>query len=424
MLKIFKKLRWFYPGIRVKRWISLSVLGIFFLIVGTVRFVQDSEVLLKSLDSVVIVIGAALLISGVRSLVQSFLSLLLPSSDRDKELLDIIYQKRYLEKGPRVVTIGGGHGLSSLLMGIRNYTKNIIAVVTVADSGGSSGRIREEFGILPPGDIRNCLVSLADSPTLMGDLFQYRFSKDSALKGHNFGNLLITAMTQLTGDFKKAIEETSKVLAVRGRVLPSTLEKVSLVAKFENGTATEGEAEIPKKEAKIRKVYLKSLEKNNDKKIKATVETIEAIKRAQIIVIGPGSLYTSILPNLVIEDIQQAIIESSALKVYICNVMTQHGETDNYTAFQHLQAILKHTHPRIVDYCLVNTRIPEESILKKYREENAVPVKVDTAAFDKTRCKLVKGDLIYTEDVVRHDPDKVSKIILELFRKEAIHKEI
>lgn len=422
MIKILKKLRWLYPGIRVKRWISLSCAGLAILIIGAVRFVRDIFPLVKALDILFILLGAGLIFSGIRSLVKSFLLLLLPSTS--EELVDLVYRKRHLEKGPRIVTIGGGHGLSALLMGLKKYTTNLIAVVTVADSGGSSGKLREEFDIIPPGDIRNCLVALADAPALVGNLFQYRFKKDSALKGHNFGNLFITAMNEVTGDFKKAIEESSRVLAVRGKVLPSTLNKVSLVAEFKDGTMAEGEAVIPEKRKPIRKVHLKSLDPGSGQKIRPVLEVIEAVRNAQIIVIGPGSLYTSILPNLVIEEIAQAVRESQALKVYVCNVMTQPGETDGFTAFDHVRVLAEHSRSKIFDYCLINTKIPNEELLAKYRKENALPVIPDAARIKSAGYKVVESDLLHATDFVRHDSDKLARVIIGLFKRETFHKSI
>ncbi|MCK5491660.1 MAG: YvcK family protein, partial [Candidatus Omnitrophica bacterium] len=343
-MKWFKKFKWFYPGIRIKRWISLSALGVIVVIFGAARFITDKLLFIRVLDVLILFAGILIIISGVRSMIQSFLGIFLPHFEED--LVDIVYKKRYLERGPRIVAIGGGHGLSNLLMGLKEYTTNLIAVVTVADSGGSTGRLREDFDVPAPGDIRNCIVALADAPSFMGELFQFRFKQDSELNGHNFGNIFITAMTQLTGDFKRAVEESSKVLAIRGKVLPSTLNKVSLVAEYEDGTVIEGEAKIPEKKAVIKKVYLKTNHSEGDKRILPTPEVIEGIKNAEIIVIGPGSLYTSILPNLVIKEISDAIVKSDAIKIFVCNVMTQHGETDNYSVTRHLKALIEHTNPK------------------------------------------------------------------------------
>jgi len=421
-MKILKKLKWLYPGIRVKRWILLSVLGVAMVILGTGRFINEELLLFKIVDGLLILLGIITIIAGVRSMIQSFLSIFLPYFSED--LVDIIYKKRYLERGPRIVAIGGGHGLATLLMGLKEYTTNLKAIVTVADSGGSTGRLREEFGVLAPGDIRNCIVALADAPSLMGELFQFRFSKDSELKGHNFGNLFITAMTQLTGDFKKAVEESSRVLAIRGKVIPSTLNKVDLVAEYKDGTQIVGEAKIPEKEVPIKRVYLTAIQTDSSKKIKPTPEVIEVIKNAQIIVIGPGSLFTSILPNLVIKEISQAIANSSALKIYVCNVMTQHGETDDYSASDHLKTLVEHTDSRIVDYCVINNKIPDEGLLAKYKQEKSFATTADSLKIRGMGYKIIEGNIIHTTDLVRHDPDKLSRVIINAFRREAIRKEI
>lgn len=421
-MKIIKKLKWLYPGIRVKRWILLSVLGVAVVILGAGRFISEDLLLFKVGDGLLILLGIIIIIAGVRSMVQSFLSIFLPYFSED--LVDIVYKKRYLERGPRIVAIGGGHGLATLLTGLKEYTTNLKAIVTVADSGGSTGRLREEFDVLAPGDIRNCIVALADAPSLMGELFQFRFDKNSELKGHNFGNLFITAMTQLTGDFKKAVEESSKVLAIRGKVLPSTLNKVNLVAEYEDGTQVVGEAKIPEKEVPIKRVYLASTATDTSRKIQPTLEAIEVIKNAQIIAIGPGSLFTSILPNLVIKEIADAIAKSSALKVYVCNVMTQHGETDNYRASDHLKTLIEHTSPGIVDYCVVNNKIPDESLLAKYKQEKAFTTMADSLKIKGMGYKTIEGNILHTTDFVRHDPNKLAKVIINAFRREAIHKEI
>jgi len=421
-MKILKKLKWLYPGIRVKRWILLSVLGVAVVILGAGRFISEELLLFKVVDGLLILLGIIIIIAGVRSMIQSFLSIFLPYFGED--LVDIVYKKRYLERGPRIVAIGGGHGLSTLLTGLKEYSTNLKAIVTVADSGGSTGRLREEFDVLAPGDIRNCIVALADAPSLMGELFQFRFDKDSELRGHNFGNLFITAMTQLTGDFKKAVEELSKVLAIRGKVLPSTLNKVNLVAEYKDGTKVVGEAKIPEKEVPIERVYLTPTATDRSGKIQPTLEAIEAIKNAQIIVIGPGSLFTSILPNLVIKEIADAIVKSSALKVYVCNVMTQHGETDNYRASDHLKTLIKHTDLRIVDYCVVNSKIPDESLLAKYKQEKAFTTMADSLKIRGMGYKIIEGNIIHTTDFVRHDPGKLARVIINAFRRETIRKEI
>ncbi len=419
-MKILKKLRWLYPGIKIKRWIFLGFLGIAIVIIGVARYISDTTSWLRIADTLGILLGIMLIIAGARSMVQSFLGIFLPYLEED--LVDVIYKKRFLEKGPKIVAIGGGHGLSNLLMGLKEHTNNLIAVVTVADSGGSTGRLREEYNVPAPGDIRNCIVALADAPSFMGELFQFRFPKDSELKGHNFGNIFITALTKLTGDFRKAVEASSKVLAIRGKVFPSTLEKISLVAEYNDGSTVEGEAKIPEKDVPITKVYVKPVDPNV-KSIQPAPEVIQAIKEAEIIVIGPGSLYTSILPNLVLKEINQAIVNSSALKIYVCNVMTQHGETDNYGASSHLKALIKHTHPKIVDYCVVNNKVPDPKLLVKYEQEKAFPIEPDLLEIKNMGYKVIKGNVIHTTDFVRHDYKKLAKAIMNAFRREEIRKQ-
>lgn len=401
-------LKWLYPGIGVKRWIGLSAFGVILLIFGTAHLRVQEFWAIKILDTIVVVSGIIILILGIRMIMRSFMTAFLPSS-RGSELVDILYQKKHLSRGPRIVTIGGGTGLSVLLTGLKEYTSNISAIVTVADDGGSSGRLRQEFDILPPGDIRNCLVALADASTLMRDLFQFRFDTTSQLSGHSFGNLFITVMTRLTGDFEKAIKETSKVLALRGQVIPSTLNNVTLVAQHKDGSTTVGENKIPKTHKPIEKVSLDPAESQ------ATPDALKAIEEAQMIILGPGSLYTSIIPNLLIKDISQAISSSSAIKVYVCNVMTQPGETDGFSASDHIKVLVNHSHPRIIDYCIVNTgEIPVE-ILKRYAQQDSYPVMNDRKKIENMGYRVIEDDFgVIEEGVIRHVPVKLARIILGL----------
>ena len=419
--EFLKKLRWLYPGIKIKRWIALFGFGIFLLVWASARFRSDTLTILKFLDGLLVVLGVAFVCIGAVKILQSFLSILLPHHS-EKDLVDIVYKKRYLERGPKIVAVGGGHGLAVLLRGLKEYTSNLTAIVTVADSGGSSGRLREEFDTLPPGDIRNCLVALADAPTLMADLFQFRFNDDSDLKGHNFGNLFITIMTKLTGDFEKAVKESSKVLAIRGQVVPSTLNKVSLVAEYKDGSMVEGEAIIPEKGLPIKRVYLKPSGASQEL-IQPASDAIRAIEEAELIVLGPGSLYTSILPNLVIKEISESIVNSRAMKIYACNVMTQHGETDGYSAFDHLYALIQHTHPRIVDFCIVNIAQPPTQLLYKYSQEKSFLTLVDIKRIEEAGYKVIQEDVISAVDYVRHDSKKLAKAIIDAFRREAVRKE-
>ena len=401
--------KWLYPGIRIKRWIVFSGFGVLLVILGVARFQYEQLIFFKILNVFVFICGVIILILGISRLLLSFLNLFLPN--QDKQLANNIFQKRQLIRGPRIVAIGGGTGLSVLLEGLKEYTSNITAVVTVADSGGSSGRLREQFDILPPGDIRNCLVALADAPTLLRDLFQFRFDKDSEFNGHNFGNLYITVMTQLTGDFEKAIKESSSVLAIRGRVIPSTLSNVALVAKYKDGSTIEGEAQIPKRHVPIERVYLKSVKSDE---ISPTPEAIKAIQDAQIIILGPGSLYTSICPNLLIKEISKAIVDSNAIKVYVCNIMTQYGETDGFSLSDHVKAIVKHSYSKLIDYCIVNTATIPEEMIKRYRQENSSRVIADSKKVRSMGYRVIEDDIITVKEFVRHDPMKLAKIIFGL----------
>ncbi|MBU0548845.1 MAG: YvcK family protein [Candidatus Omnitrophica bacterium] len=404
--------KWLYPGIGIKRWILVAAFGLSLLLIGAFTFDKDSMLLLKLLDIALIVLGIFLLISGIVKALKSFIFFFFPELGKRRGYADIIYRRRQLERGPNIVTIGGGTGLPILLEGLREYTSNISAIVTVADDGGSSGRLRQQFDILPPGDTRNCLVALADAPVLMRDLFQFRFDSSSEFSGHNFGNLFITVMTQVTGDFDKAIKESSKVLAIRGQVIPSTLNKVLLAAEYQDGSITEGEANIPKVKKPIKRVWLKP------EGSQATEEAIWAIQKAQIIVFGPGSLYTSIIPNLLVKEICDAIVASDAIKIYVCNIMTQVGETDGFTASDHLKALIQHTHPKIVDYCLLNSGSVSEELKQRYKQEGAYLIVPDIRKIRNMGYRPIEDNLITSVDnYIRHDSIKLTRIILGLIEE-------
>ncbi len=399
--------KWLYPGMKIKRWILFSLLGVVLIMVGaSVSFSLQQDSIIKVFGWLVIFMGIIAIFLGISNIFGSFITLFLPQ--REREFINILYQKRLLERGHKIVTVGGGTGLSVLLHGLKEYTNNITAIVTVADNGGSSGRLREQFDVLPPGDIRNCLVALADAEPLMRDLFQFRFDKNSEFQGHNFGNLFITAMTKLTGDFEVAIKESSKILAIRGQVVPSTLDNVELVAEYQDGSCTVGEAQIPKRNALIKKVYLRPQE------TKPTQDALRAIEEADVIIFGPGSLYTSIIPNLLVRGIPEAIANSQALKVYVCNVMTQSGATDGYSAFDLVQAIIKHTNPRIVDCCVVNVAKIPKGLLGKYEQEKSFPVLVDSNRIRELGYRVVEENVISAQDFVRHDANKLSNLIINV----------
>lgn len=395
--------KWLYPGMRVKRWVFLCCFGIILCSMGFVLTVVEAQ---KTSGSLIVLLGVGLVAISIRKIIKSVVTVLLPQ--RENELVNIMYQKRYLEHGPKIVAIGGGSGLAVLLRGLKQFTSNITAVVTVADDGGSSGRLRSQFNMPPPGDIRNCLVALADAEPMMSDLFQFRFKESGELEGHNFGNLFILAMLKITGDFEKAIKESSKILAIRGRVVPSTLKRVSLVALHKDGTETQGESNISKVKCPIERLYLKPEDCG------ATEDALQAIQTADAIVIGPGSLYTSILPNLLIEDLAAALSETHVPKIYICNVMTQPHETDNFSVFSHVNAIVEHTRPDILSHVIVNNGKIPQNILKKYAADESFPVELDIMKVRNLGYEAVEANIVHCTDMVRHNSRRASKVILDI----------
>jgi uncharacterized cofD-like protein len=361
---------WFAPGLGVKRWFLFVLLGITMLGVGLAIFLLElyrtnstNPILLNILAyaslrflprvlrvTIFGMLGISFILYGMYQLNRS---LMRPFMQPGRTIVDQLTNFRLRERGPRIVSIGGGHGLSTLLRGLKQYTRNLTAVVTVADDGGSSGRLRESFGILPPGDIRNCLAALSNDEQMLTQLFQYRFSSQGELEGHSFGNLFITALAEITGSFESAIAESGKVLSVSGRVLPSTLHDVKLVADMQIPNVpiqvrVQGESRIPKMAGRVRRIWL---EPNN---APAYPPVIKAILSADMIVIGPGSLYTSLLPNLLVQDLLGAIHASRAVKVYVCNIATQAGETDTYSCYDHVRSLEEHVGDRVFDVVLCN----------------------------------------------------------------------
>ncbi|WP_243525141.1 YvcK family protein [Bacillus pseudomycoides] len=313
------------------------------------------------------------------------------------------------ERKPKIVIMGGGTGLSVLLRGLKKYPVDITAVVTVADDGGSSGRLRDELEIPPPGDIRNVLVALSDVEPLVEALFQHRFTSGEGLTGHALGNLLLAGMTSITGDFFHAITETSKVLNVRGRVLPAANQSVVLHAELEDGQIVTGESKIPYFGKKINRVFLTPGD------VEPLYETLMEIQRADLLVFGPGSLYTSILPNLIVEKIGKAVLAAKAKKVYVCNVMTQAGETMGYTAFDHVQALHDHLGEPFVDTAIVNNHDIPVELRNLYAEEMSEPVVIDEERFVEHDIRLIQDELAkYDDQVVRHDTLKVASILYSL----------
>ncbi len=415
--------KWLYPGIRIKRWVVLFVLSIVVLIVGFSGFlgslvkgirieaINVDEFFyrlqsLKTLDYILLFLGVGGVILALRRAYFSILTIFVPN--REKEFINMAYKKAKLKRGPRITAIGGGTGLPNVLRGLKKYTLNLSAVVTVADDGGSSGRLRKEYSILPPGDIRNCIVALADEEALLGKLFQYRFDRGNELAGHNFGNIFITALANVVGDFPKAINESSKVLAVHGKVMPVTLDNIVLKARMADGTSVEGESSITNKGGRIEALDIEP------KGCSPYSGAVKAIKNADVVVIGPGSLYTSILPNLMVPGIKEALLNTKSVKVYICNIMTQYGETDGYTVGKHLEVITKHVGANVIDYVIANDAEPEKRLLEKYREEKAYPVVVDREKIQGQGVELVEGRLFKDGEYIRHSPELVAKMIMKL----------
>lgn len=421
-LRIRRLFSWFVPGLGIKRWLLMILAGITMLGVGLGILLLDvyrtdstnslvitalSYAALRFLPRILRVLifgglGAALVGGGIWGLNRA---LLRPYMRPGEMVIDQLrnYQRR--DRGPRVVAIGGGHGLSALLRGLKDHTHNITAVVTVADDGGSSGRLRAQLGILPPGDIRNCLAALSNDEALLTQLFQYRFSGSPELDGHSFGNLFITALTEITGSFEEAIAESGRALSVSGRVLPSTLDNVRLVADMRlpqlvNEVRVEGESHIPEMAGRVRRVWLDP----NDPPVFPPV--VQALLNAEMIVVGPGSLYTSLLPNLLVPDLLAALRASKALKIYVANLATQIGETDLYSCFDHVRAIEEHVGEGLFDIVLCNENYAGQL------SPNTQWVRSDDGEGDR---RLYCADLPEKERPWRHDSGKLSKILMDLF---------
>ena len=321
-------------------------------------------------------------------------------------------------KGPAIAALGGGHGLSAILRGLKLFTDDLTAIVTVADDGGGSGVLREDLGMPPPGDIRNCMEALADTESLMRQLLAYRFP-DGRLAGQAFGNLLLAALDGISPSFDQAVARMSEVLAITGRILPVTNANVQLEAAFENGSSVRGESKISaaKKEQNCRIHHVRLLPEHTP----ALPAALDAIRRAEVILLGPGSLYTSVIPNLLVEGVAQAVAQADAPKIYVCNIMTQDGETEGYTAADHLEALLVHGAPGLLDLCLANSAPVRPGLLEKYREEDAAPLAVDRERIAKLGLELVERPVASQGgDYARHDPDLLAQAILEVYRQRAV----
>ncbi len=415
--------KWLYFGLGVKRWLVLLMLGVTILGLGfdyiLVTIYRESplpdifyyltlQFIDRSIRGLLFgTLGIGLIAVAILKLSESLLS---PFIESDTNVVEVIYRKRARARGPKVVAIGGGTGLSTLLRGLKEHTDFITAIVTVADDGGSSGRLRRELGVLPPGDFRQCIAALADSEPLMARLFQYRFGEGEGLSGHSFGNLFIAAMAGITGDFESGLIQSSRVLAVRGRIVPATLSSVTLCAETREpepvgGLArVEGESEITHRGRPIERVYL------DPEHVPAYPAAIKAILDADLIVAGPGSLFTSVLPNLLVKDLQHALEVSRAPKIYICNVATQPGETNDFTVQDHYAALAQHVGSGIFTHVLANSNwefeLPPHSDSKMVQPADGVIA---------TPFHLVLDDLVDESKPWRHDPRKLARAILKLF---------
>lgn len=414
--------RWLYPGMHIKRWMGATLLGLTILALGAgimliefyrqfiVEYPDLAQLLGAELDrpiraAIVLTIGVALTGFGMWKLMHSVIS---PFVTRGDSVMEVLYTKRYLARGPRIVALGGGTGLSTLLRGLKAYSANITAVVAVADDGGSSGRLRQQLGIVPPGDIRNCIAALADAEPLMTQLMQYRFPPGSGLDDHAFGNLFIAAMTAVTGDFDEAVRESNRVLAVRGQVLPATSVPLNLTARLTSGRVVRGQAALSQATEPISRVEI------DPSDVRANPEALERILEADLIVIGPGSLYTSVMPNLLISDIHDALSAADGLRVYVCNVATQPGETAGFTASRHLTTLFDHVGDQLVDIVLLNRNRAARSPVGWLGQ----PVQLDTRQLEELPVVVVEDDLIDDQNAHHHDPDKLAAILLRLLQED------
>lgn len=422
--------KWLSPGLFVKRWLLLSLTGVFLTSFGLAIWVKLTpvnrilEFISEALETitrlvpsyvsgpVAVFVGLFLLLWGQGRTVETITEALQP--DGSEELVDRLRAHRRLHRGPKIVAIGGGTGLSTLLRGLKQYSANITAIVTVADDGGSSGRLRREMGILPPGDIRNCIAALADEERLLTELFQYRFHAGDGLSGHSFGNLFLTAMTEITGDLEQAIEASSRVLAIRGRVLPATLTDVRLWAEMEDGRVIEGESKITEANGRILRIGCYPADPP------ALPAAIGAIEEADYIIIGPGSLYTSVIPNLLVPEIREALAAATVPRIYVCNIMTQPGETDNYTVANHLQAIDRVCDHPVFDAVLAQRHPPSPLALERYAKERSHPVFLDREDVARSGYRVVLANVMAENTEtgqVRHDPHRLAKVLLRWYTK-------
>ena len=422
--------KWLAPGLSVKRWLLMSALGVLLIGLGFAILVGLSPIFwviqfftstLRQIAQILpyyisgpLVIGTGLFLVwwGQTRTLGSITEVLMPD-DKD-ELVDRLLVRRRLNRGPKIVAIGGGTGLSTLLRGLKEYSAHITAVVTVADDGGSSGRLRREIGGLPPGDMRNCMAALADQEKLITELFQYRFEAGDGLAGHSFGNLFLTAMHEITDSWEHAIAASSQVLAVRGQVLPATLSDVCLWANLDDGRHIEGESQISAARGKI--VTLGCTPANPP----ALPQVLKAIREADYIILGPGSLYTSVAPNLLVPEIVAAIARRHVPRIYICNIMSQPGETDGYTVSDHIKVLDTICGQRIFDAVLVQKKPPSPLAQERYAQEQSHPIAMDRETLLQLGCRVLLANVMDEDpetQFVRHSPQRLARVLLRWYSR-------
>ncbi len=405
------------PGIKVKRWLFFGIFGILLIAFGFTELVTHRvyDLYYRIFYVLLNITGIFVLYISVSETMKSIIALVnrgyIKVSFDSKKIESFIEEKRLLIKGPKIVVIGGGTGLSTMLRGLKYYTSNITAIVTVADDGGGSGDLREDLGMLPPGDIRNCILALADTEPIMENLLQYRF-KEGKLKNQSFGNLFLAAMDGISDNFEEAVQKMSSVLAVTGKVVPVTLDNMELEATLKNGKVIKGESQIPEEAIKQNsKIKNFRIIPENAKPLK---EAIEAIREADAIVMGPGSLYTSIIPNLLVKDIAKEVRKSDALKFYISNIMTQPGETTKFKVSDHLKVLQKYGGKDIVNYVVANVGEVENELKEKYKLEDAELVKLDSEAVNNLGIKIIGDNLVkVSKGFIKHDADKLAQVLVD-----------
>jgi uncharacterized cofD-like protein len=428
--RVRRLFRWLSPGIFVKRWLLTISVGVLMTILGFAIWIKLTPIfwLIQLADKIidylatiaphylsgpmVLGFGLFLIFWGHGRSLGEIRKVLRP--DAAETLLDTLWQNRRLNRGPKIVAIGGGTGLSTLLRGLKFHTANLTAIVTVADDGGSSGRLRRDFGVLPPGDIRNCIAALADEETLLSELFQYRFEAGDGLSGHSFGNLFLTAMSEITGDLESAVEASSKVLAIRGQVLPATLTDVTLWARLTDGRVIQGESSITEAGGEIAEIGC------HPANPPALAKAISAIEQADYIIMGPGSLYTSVISNLLVPEIAEAIANRNVPSIYVCNIMTQPGETTGYTVADHIESIDRACGKKLFDSVLVQKSQPSPSCLQRYAQENSYPVLLDREDVQQLGREVFEFHVMEENretGYLRHDSRRLARSLMHFYNR-------